>query len=281
MPKNDYVLYGIIFVAVVVAVFIYVTIKEKFDLKKAGTGKDKERFKEAVRQVMGDGDYTIAYSHWEDVKHQGRTTTTTYFHHALAWSGDKLWIMPLSFDKDLILPDRPVLVTKDVLGIVTVDKREDKKTGKVYRVAATLNDKDGKKLVDLGVDATNTRDDRFHHVNLLQEEECAQFASFISRMAGEVSRENADLPGRLKDQDIAKRTKNARIFGIVGMVCSILFPVAGLVMGVITLVTAPKPRDTGGKMGLPIILGIAALVVSVLMLAFDMPLLTELLKGLG
>lgn len=279
---DENLMYALIFVAIVAAVFIYVHFKGKADLKKAADGGDKARFQAAVRKVMGDGNYTTAYAHWEDVQYYGRRTKTTYYHYALAFDDERLWIMPLRFEKELILPDKPVLATSEMLGIITVNERVSKKTGLVEHVSATLNGKDGKKLVDLSVDAVNTKEDRFHHLNLLQNDECAQFFGFISAMAGQVSQANADLPDKLKAEENAKKSKNALIEAIVGVVLGVIFPFMGLILGFCAIATAPKPKANGGKWGLPLILGIVATAVSVVFLVLGQPvlmLIIELFSG--
>lgn len=276
MPEERYGLGIAIIVAIVVIAFIYSHFKGKANLKKAATGADKARFQEAVKKVMGEGNYTIAYAHWEKVEYYGRTTRTTYYHHALAFDDSRLWIMPLRFEKELILPDKPILATSEMLGIVDVNSHVDKKTNKVTHVGVTLNDKDGKVLVNLYVDSVNTKEDRFHHLNLLQEEECEQFFQFISSMSGKVSADNADLPDRLKEEHKAKMTKYARNCVIPGIIFSILFPFVGLLLGVIGLIYAPKPKATGGKPQWPFLLAIACIVLSivcfVVFLYMDSPL---------
>lgn len=278
---DENVMYILIFAAVVVAIFFYVQFKEKANLKKAATGEDKARFEEAVRKAMGEimnsGDYTIAYSHWEDVQYRGRTTKTTYYCYALAFDDTRLWIMPLHFEKELIMPDKPLLATSEMLGIVTVDERTSKKTGRVDHVSATLNGKEGKKLVDLAVDAVNTREDRFHHVNLLQEDECEKFHKFITAMSGQVSQENADLPDRLKAEENAKKAKNAKIEAIVGIVLGVIIPFIGLILGLCAIATAPKPKANGGKFGTPLILGIVATVLSIVFLCAGSPVMMMLI----
>lgn len=275
MPEDNYLLYGIIFVLIVVAVFVYVNLKEKANLKKAANGEDKERFEEALRKAMGERleghDYTFVYAHYEDVQYYGRSRKTTYYHYGLAFDSERLWIMPLRFERELVMPDKPVLATGEMLGLVNVTERVSKKTGKVDFVFATLNDKDGKKLVELTVNAVNTKEDRFHHLNLLQEEECDRFYQFISALAGKVSEENADLPDRLKAEENAKKAKNARIEAIIGLVFAIVFPFIGLILGLCAIATAPKPKATGGKWGLPLILGIVATVLSVVMFFAGQP----------
>lgn len=277
---ENYGLYAIIFVVIVIAVFVYSHFKTNADKKKAATGEDKARFQEAVRKVMGEGDYTIAYAHYEDVQYRGRSTKTTYYHYALAFDTTRLWIMPLRFEKELILPDQPILVTSEMLGIISVSEVMDKKTGQVNRVATTLNDKDGKKIIDIWVDSENTKEDRFHHLNLLQEDECGQFYGFISSMSGQVAEQNSDLPDRLKAEENAKKSKNAMIEAIIGIVFAIIFPFIGIILGLCAIATAPKPKAVG-KWELSLILGIVATVLSVVMLVLGNPVLMLILAAMG
>lgn len=280
----DDFMYVVIFAVVIAAIFVYVHFKGKANLKKAASGEDKARFEEAIRKAMGelmnDGNYTIAYSHWEDVQYRGRTTKTTYYHYGLAFDDTRLWIMPLRFEKELIMPDKPALATGEMLGIVSVDSRTNKKTGKVVHVSATLNDKNGKKLVDLVVDEENTKEDRFHHLNMLQGEECEKFYHFISAMSSKVSQENSELPERLKAEENAKKAKNAMIEAIIGIVLAIIFPFVGIILGLCAIATAPKPKANGGKFGLPLILGIVATVLSVVMLFCGQPVFMMILAAL-
>lgn len=267
-------MYVAIVVAIIAVVFIYSHFTTAANKRKAASGEDKARFQEAVRKVMGEGNYTIAYAHHEDVQYYGRSTKTTYYHYALAFDDTRLWIMPLRFEKELILPDRPVLATSDMLGIISVTEWMNKKTGMVNHVATTLNDKNGKKLVDLTVDAENTKEDRFHHLNLLQDDECAQFYGFISAMSGQVEKDNSELPDRLKAEANAKKAKNAMIEAIIGIV---LAPIGiGFVLGLCAIATAPKPKNNNGKWDLSLTLGIIATVLSVVMPFLAFPILSAI-----
>lgn len=70
--------------------------------------------------------YQVAYGHFEKEVHYGRRTYVTYYSYALACDAGRIWVIPLSFDKELILPGEPILITEDILGIadVSIKKRQ-------------------------------------------------------------------------------------------------------------------------------------------------------------
>lgn len=84
--------------------------------------------------------------------------------------------MSASFDKENILPGKPVLINSDTLGAVDVSTTKDMK-GRPRRVRVSLYDKNGEALFNCIVEVNNTREDKHHHMNIIQEDECCQFAA--------------------------------------------------------------------------------------------------------
>lgn len=92
----------LIFAAIIAAIWIYIVIREKVNLRRAATGEDKERLRRAVAQVLpGESGYQVAYGHYEDVQHYGRKKITTYYCYGLAFDASRIWVMPLQFEKGL------------------------------------------------------------------------------------------------------------------------------------------------------------------------------------
>lgn len=251
----------LILVAVVAAIIIYIVGREKINLRKAANGEDKERLKRAVAQALpGESGYQVVYGHYEKVEHFGRKTRTTYYCYALAFDASRLWVLPLRFDKEHILPGEPVLITSDALGIADTVIANDKE-GKACRVSLTLYDKTGASFLDCVVEVNNTREDRFHHVNIIQEEECARFGRFIGAVSAQVNRDNAELKEQVHAAEASAR--KASILGIVGVILGIVFPPIGLILSVIGIRVAKNGR-TGDKASYPLMLCRGALVVSIL-----------------
>lgn len=268
--------YILIAAVLFVIIFIYIQLRESMNRKKAETGEDKARLRKAVDRVLnGEYGYRVAYAHWEKVEHMGRRTRTTYYTYALAFDASRLWIMPLRYEKGEVVPAEPLLLTSQMLGIAKMDASVDK-SGSLRRVSISLHDKDGKEFLTCYVDAVNLREDRFHHFNLLQPEECEQFQSFMATFAAQVTQQNQGLEERVQEEEAAARGGRAKKLAIIGIVAGLLFPLAGFVVGVIAAVTAPKPRLTGGRVTAPLALSILSVAVSLIALIVQ----TMILAGL-
>ena len=256
---------GIILFAVAgIILFIYLTIKQKRDLQKAETGEDMAHLRELVAKVLpSETDYQVVYAHWEKVEYKGRQKYTTYYCYALAFDDSRLFIIPVTFDKDDdMVAHEPILVTKDTLGIAKVSVTNDSASDRVKRVAASLSDKTGKEFVTFFVDAVNTREDRFHHVNIVQYDECRHLGRFMENMSNQVLLENEGLEEQIAEQRISRNGRIAVILGSIGIVTAFI-PIISFILGIAGLIKAPKPRLTGGKPGLGLILSILALVFGV------------------
>lgn len=249
-----------------VVIFAYIQVREKINLKKAETGEDREKLRQLVaRALPGEIGYRVAYAHWEKVEYMGRTKRTTYFCYALAFDANRLWVIPLRFQGKETVPAQAVLLTSEMLGIAQVEISRNKEAAR--RVNIILHDKDGKQFLICNIDATNTREDRFHHFNILQEEECEQFAQFMQSISNQVKQTNQGLEDRLADDAKAKKAKKAQKLGIIGLACFLL-PIVSVVLGVMGLRTAPKPKQTGGKVTAPLLLSAASLLVGILVMVF-------------
>lgn len=261
MDQNTILGIGIL-VVIGVVIFIYEQVKEKKNKQLTENGEDMRRLKEAVATVLPDQTgYEVVYGHWEKVEYYGRSRRTTYYSYALAFDAERMWMIPLGFEKDKILPARPVLITKESLGMATVTPHEDKKTGELKGVSLVLRDKDGKSPVNLDVDVLNLRSDAYHHMNIAQPQEAESFRRFISGMAETVAQENTDLDARMKSDALKQAHKGARTLGILGL-CTCWMGFIGLIFGGIGLLTAPKPKDTGGKATAPFIMCLVATIIS-------------------
>lgn len=256
--------YAILLVfAIVVVALLYIFIKWRRNLAAAETGEDMEKLKTAVRQVLPElSGCKLVYAHWERSESYGRRTTTYYYTYAIAFDAAQMWIIPLKYEKDAILPQQPVLITADNVGVADVD--ETRKKDQLSRVSVLLRNKDGDSPLEFYVDAQNLRSDRFHHFNIRQQEECEAFARFMSTLAQKVTAENGAVRERLANEELESRKKSGKTFGILSLVLCWL-PLAGLVFGVIGLLSAPKPKETGGKAVPGFILSCVGLGLSLLL----------------
>ena len=266
MPMDPSTLRGIIIVAViVVAILIYTQVKKAGNMRKAATGEDKELLKRLAAQALpGESDYQIVYGHWEDVQHYGRSTRTTYYTYILAYDTERLLVIPLGYEKGKPVPGRPGLIIKDFVGMADLDLTRDKEDN-LRNVQLHFRDKEGKELIQVRVDATNLREDRFHHFNILQQEELARFERFITPFADKVNNnaENIALKEELNLKSNKQNAKSGLILGILGILFSWTV-IIGLIFGGIGLLCAPWPKSTGGKPKAPFITCCVALFLSLL-----------------
>lgn len=237
---TTWIVFGIIIVVV-----IYTLIRRQKNLAALQTGEDMEKLKEAVRKVLPDeSGYKVVCAHWERSESHGRRTTTYYYSYAIAFGGERMFIIPLKFEKDQILPQQPILITSGNIGVLDVN--ETKKKDMLSQVSVVLRNKNGESPVEFDVDVRNLRSDRFHHFNILQQEECEAFSRFIGSLSRTVTAENGELRERMTNDAIGSGKKSSKTLGIMSILFSWLF-IAGLILSVIGLFAAPKPKETGGK----------------------------------
>lgn len=254
----------IVLAVIVVGAVLNQQLKQKKNTALAANGQDKERLRQLIGQLLPqESDLQVVYAHHEDVQHYGRTTRTTYYHYALAFAGEKMWIVPLGFEKGDIRPGQPVLYTSQSLGVV--DVTPTLKKGVLSYMDIQLRDKEGENPVRLTVDVTNLSSDRFHHFNLIQEEECGELQRFLESFSATVASENEGLSELLENKALQQSSKGAITLGVLGILLSWTV-VIGLIFGVIGLLSAPSPSKTGGKAKAPYILCLVATILSVLFL---------------
>lgn len=251
----------LIIVGIVAICVVWSNVKESKNKKLAQTGADLQRLRDAVARVLpGETGYTVAYAHYEDVQHYGRSTRTTYYAYAVAFDAARLWIIPIGFKKDEILPGKPYLASGNT-GMADVSPRMKK--GELNGVTVILRNKMGESPIHIDVDVWNTCKDRFHHLNVYQQQECEQFNSFITGMAETVSKENEDLKVLMDEKANAQNAKSGKILGILGIL-TCWTCIIGLIFGGVGLLCAPKPSQTGGKATAPFILSLTATLLSIL-----------------
>ena len=187
--------YIIIGVAAVVVLFIIVWVKISIDEKKGENSGEKQKVKDIVKKAVPTGEsYTAAYGTRETLALGGGgrtvTTTTSYWYYAVAFKPGDLYLVPLSFDGGDISYGEPVHYGKEDLGMA------EAKNGYL-----TLFDKERKEIMTLFVVASNTKEDKYHPVNIQQKEEAEAFGQFSRNLMQEVNTANGitDIKAAKKD----------------------------------------------------------------------------------
>ncbi|MDE6619582.1 MAG: hypothetical protein K2K74_03650 [Lachnospiraceae bacterium] len=178
---TNYIIIGVI---AIVVLFVIVYIKMTIDEKKGADSPEKQKIQNIVKQTVPNSEtYTIAYGTREEYSFGGGgrtvTSTTKYWYYGVAFKMDDLYLVPLSFDGGTLSSSQPIHITKSDLGMAEF------KNGLL-----TMYGKDRKEFMNLFVTASNTKDDKYHPVNIQQKEEAESFAQFAESFARDINAAN-------------------------------------------------------------------------------------------
>lgn len=174
--------YIIIGVVALVVLFVIFYIKETINEKKGKDSEEKQKVKDIVQKVTEDSTYKSIYATWEDFSIGGGgrrvTTTNLYSYYAVGFKPGSLYVIPLSFDGGDISYGEALSFNKENVGMVNA--KEGKNWIEVY-------DLDQKIVVKLMVGPSETKEDKYHPVNIQQKEEYEEFCTFIGEFMKEVN----------------------------------------------------------------------------------------------
>lgn len=178
-------------VVMFVVIFIYVTIREKINTKKANTGEDKRKLVSLLQKAVPEyQSCTLAYGSWEWKTYQGRRTTTKYWYYGVAFNDEALYVVPLSCDGGDLSYSNTYIVKKEDIGIVNSKKGEN---------WMELYDRNQKEILSVMVDAKSLNEDKFHPVNIIQEEESKKFVQWKDKWMDEInSARGVNATGKMK-----------------------------------------------------------------------------------
>lgn len=251
-----------ILVAILALCAVYTIVRRHKNLSAAQEGEDMVRLREIVAKALpNESGYKVVCARHERSTHSGRTTTIYHYTYAVAFDAIRMWVIPLGFEKDDIRFQAPILVTGDQLGLVELTEKRKKE--QLSHINVKLRDKEGAAPLEFYVDAQLLRIDRFHHLNINQQEELEQFAGFIRSFAQKVNGENQALQDRMAGEALSVSSKRSKILGILSIL-GCWTSLAGIILAGIGLVIAPKPKDTGGKPEAGFVLCCVGLVLSLL-----------------
>lgn len=176
-----YIMIGIIFLVIV---FTYAYIKAGKDVDAGKNSEEKRAIDRLIGTLAPDGQYmTAAYATWEFTEWQGGTKYTDFWYYAIGFSDDMLMVIPLSFDDGGMSYGKPVTFSKENIKIVNSDE-----TALIPWVE--LYDKEGECVISLMVRGSNTKEDRFHPVNIQQQDVVQRFILWRDAWMYEVNERN-------------------------------------------------------------------------------------------
>ncbi len=176
---SKYIIFGVV---ALVVLFVIFYIKETINEKKGKNSEEKQKVKDIVQKATGDSTYQSIYATWEDFSIGGGgrrvTTTNIYSYYAVGFKKGSLCVIPLSFDGGDMSYGETLSFNKDNVGIVNA------KEGKNWIEIYDLNQK---LVVKLMVGPSETKEDKYHPVNIQQKEEYEAFCTFIGEFMKEVN----------------------------------------------------------------------------------------------
>lgn len=175
-----YIIVGVVAVILFAVVYVNMTINEK----KGENSEEKQKIKDIVKKTVPNGEtYTAAYGTREEYSFGGGgrrvTSTTKYWYYGVAFKPGDLYLVPLSFDGGDISYSEPIHLEKDGLGMA-----------ECRNGLLTLYSKDRKEPMNLFVVASNTKDDKYHPVNIQQKEEAEAFMQFAESFTQDINAAN-------------------------------------------------------------------------------------------
>lgn len=174
---------GILVIVVLVGYAIFSVIhKERAGREKAQSGEDKARVRALLQKALpGEEPFTPIYVHMSLGRH-----TVNHYVYALAVQPekDRLWVVPVGKEGDLLYPGKPSLIALDQLGSVYFSAGASQEVGKRLG-AAEFYDRDRQRIFRLEVQDLEYREDRYHWLDVAQAEEVSVFFAMMEKWAAQ------------------------------------------------------------------------------------------------
>lgn len=179
---GEYTPYIIIVAVILVVAFVVAYIKAGIDEKKGIDSEEKRRIQEIVKRVVpGWEAYTAAYAtrkEWSPAR-GGSAIETSYWYYAAAFKPGELYLIPLSFAGGDMSYGDPMHMRVEDFGMA-----------EALPGTLRLYDKTRKEIMALIVIASNTKQDKYHPVNIQQPEAAKAFGQFAQDFMQQVNAAN-------------------------------------------------------------------------------------------
>ncbi len=167
-------------VVLVVAVYIFICIKDAIGKKKGVDSEEKHRIQDIARRLIPDcAAYTVAYATNHEVKTAIGKTTTYYYYYAVAFKPGVLQLIPLSLNGGEFSAKESVCILPEHLGRVKLSNKGS---------TVALFDGEDKKVVEFTLGPSYTKFGKFDPVNIQQSEEAEKFREFSNDFAARVNK---------------------------------------------------------------------------------------------
>ncbi len=166
----------------IIILFVCAYFKISIDEKKGENSEEKQRINEIIKEKTDSDEYTAMYATWESLAFGGGgrvvTTRTSFWYYAIGFKKGEIVVVPLSFEKGIMNYGMPIHYTKE--NVYIVNTKPEKNWLELY-------DKNGNNLVSIIVAPVETKEDKYHPVNIVQKEEYKEFLEFAKDFMREVN----------------------------------------------------------------------------------------------
>ena len=174
---------GILLIAALVGYAVFSVIhREKAGRKKAQSGEDKARVRALLQKALPEeGAFTPLYVHMSLGRH-----AVTHYVYALAVQPekDRLWVVPVGREGELLYPGKPVLLALEQLGSVYFSLGVKEDVGNRLS-SAEFYDTDRNRLLRLEVKDFEYREDRYHWLDVSQTDEASVYFQMMEKWAAQ------------------------------------------------------------------------------------------------
>lgn len=238
--STDEIIALFILIGLAIVYGIYISIRYQLSLRKSREGTRYQELQAIVAAALRkETGYQVVYGHCEDAKYEGKHGRAIYFHYALAFRGDCLWIAPFSFAKKtnaMFLSGLMMRIQLNELGKVIVIS-----SGKKDLLDLVLYHKDGSPSVNCRIEASNIK----KPVNICQPQACQAFCEQMERWVNQVNPANKVLPPPWLDEKKNRTASLVLKLGVIGIAVGWCIGSLGIVFGLVGLIKAFSARKVG------------------------------------
>ena len=161
------------FVILVAVIAIIIWIKSRVDEKKGINSPEKQRVKEILQKIMQEQEDYDEYIPIYAYRRQNYGRIVESWHYAIALTESRMYVVPLIFGNKEIGYSKVSVILKEYLGKIESSKLCD------TWLHLKFYDKDQDAVLEITVEAKNTKFDKTYPVNIVQAEEVRAFAERI------------------------------------------------------------------------------------------------------
>lgn len=222
------------YMIILIATFVYSTIRKDICLHDAENGKDKDEMKKVVKSYLPDKDCQIIYAHGLGPYYPGLSRTN--YHYIFAFYEQIMLVYPVTYvrKEKKVYPLNCFILNSRSLSEIKVKTRN--KNGELKRLDVRFRIKDGS-ILRMFFDTVNLRITRIDSLfNIFQKEECEKFEEFLEQLSEVVKKENPCLNLVIETSFVRRFRKFGMRISVFGFFIGILFPAIGMGMCTIGLI---------------------------------------------